>query len=473
MKSLFRIIRRYSLTAGGIMLVILCCNFLVLGYFMFDTVRESNTAGTTRSGMVLREWMDAVGKQLIREEGGGGYTLSEEGNALLDDCEFIWAMALSGEGEIVWERDLPEALKKQYSLIDVASFSRWYLDDYPVRVWSAEELLLVFGAPEGSSSKFSLEYPTSFIQNIFVYIRILICVNLLVVALFALCYGFRFYRSLQPVAAGIEKLSAGEPVCLREKGVAGELAEKLNQTSRILEQQQKKLRQRDRARTEWISGVSHDIRTPLALIIGYADRISEGGAKGLTSEKADSLPGEQRELSTAIRRQCLVIRQLIEDLNLTSKLAYSAQPLRKKRIHPAGLLRECVADLYNEGLDQEYEIEIRIPRTAEQAVIMADEGLLKRALRNLIGNSIRHNGKGVRVMISLYTEGVQVRYRVADTGPGIPEEIAEALKRWDTEEGRNMGLRLTSQIARAHGGELVLLLRKEGGYDAELRVSGE
>lgn len=70
---------------------------------------------------------------------------------------------------------------------------------------------------------------------------------------------------------------------MREKGMASELAGKLNRTSSILQKQKEKLEQRDRARTEWIAGVSHDIRTPLALIMGYSDELSR--EKGLGEEE--------------------------------------------------------------------------------------------------------------------------------------------------------------------------------------------
>ena len=76
-----------------------------------------------------------------------------------------------------------------------------------------------------------------------------------------------------------------------------------------------------------------------------------------------------------ICRQSLVIRQLIQDLNLTSKLAYHAQPLHKTEFSPAILLRECVAEFYNEGMEQNYEIEVAVTEEGEQVRITGDEGL--------------------------------------------------------------------------------------------------
>ena len=86
----------------------------------------------------------------------------------------------------------------------------------------------------------------------------------------------------------------------------------------MLEQQRWNLEKRDTARTEWISGVSHDIRTPLSMVMGYADNLENDAA----------LPEEARKQAGIIKEQSLKIKTLIEDLNLTSKLEYQMQPLR-------------------------------------------------------------------------------------------------------------------------------------------------
>lgn len=98
-----------------------------------------------------------------------------------------------------------------------------------------------------------------------------------------LILGWRFYKSLKPVAQGIESLSLQKKTHLSERGILGELKEQINQTSAILEKQNELLSKRDDARTEWISGVSHDIRTPLSMIMGYADTL--GQDKTLSEEQ--------------------------------------------------------------------------------------------------------------------------------------------------------------------------------------------
>lgn len=451
MKSMLKIIRRYSVTAGIIILVILISNMLVFFGWGYQVAQKSEKTEYRRGTLSF------VSKQL--EEKNGAYVMNPEGEKELEDSAYVWAIALDEEGKTVWEWKVPAEIPREYSLQDVAVFSRWYIKDYPVRVWTHGDLLFVYGCNKNAVSRYSEFMDIEEIKAIPAYFRNMAAVNIFVILLFILCYGYRFYRSMKPIAEGIEKLSSKEPVRLKEKGMTAELAKKLNLTSKTLEEQSRELARRDEARTEWIAGVSHDIRTPLSLIVGYSDKLS----------KDDTLSEEAQKMSETIRRQSLIIRQLISDLNLTSKLAYHAQPLKKSKCSPAVLLRECAADFYNEGLESRYEIEVIVSEDVERTFITADENLIKRALRNLLGNSIRHNPQGCRVTAVLTQQKDKISYLIEDTGNGIPENVVDNIEKQESEI-HIMGLRLTAQIAKAHGGKLDFSKRKEGGYDARLLI---
>ena len=125
----------------------------------------------------------------------------------------------------------------------------------------------------------------------------------------------------------------------------------------------------------------------------------------------------------------------------------------------------------NEGLEQNYEIEVIVTEEGEQVRLTGDLGLWKRALRNLLGNSIRHNPSGCRVTAALKIQEGSVCYEIRDSGPGIPGKIADILEGKGSEEEESvhiMGLRLASQIAAAHGGELQFIRREDGGCDSRL-----
>ena len=150
------------------------------------------------------------------------------------------------------------------------------------------------------------------------------------ILLIYLMLGWFGAKPLRALAEGIDRLAKGDPVQLQQKGATGELAKKLNEAGIHLQKQARLIAQRDAARTSWIAGVSHDLRTPLALIMGYAEQM-EAAARPDT---------EQRSRAAAIRAQSVKIKTLIEDLNLTSKLQYDAQPLRLREVQIGPWLRD-------------------------------------------------------------------------------------------------------------------------------------
>ena len=177
---------------------------------------------------------------------------------------------------------------------------------------------------KGVVSKYMMEMSLSSIRKLPFFLIVMVLANLFMVLILAVLSGYRLYSSLRPVASGIDGLISGKRVLVPEQGLTGELGKKLNQAAAVLDRQRWNLEQRDTARTEWISGVSHDIRTPLSMVMGYADNL----------ENKESLSEEDRRQAGIIKEQSLKIKNLIEDLNLTSKLEYQMQPLRMEEYVP-------------------------------------------------------------------------------------------------------------------------------------------
>lgn len=474
MRSLWKIGSRYMLTAVLVTLLVMSVNVAGFIYWGYQVIKKEENNVRTSFG---RGKMDAAAAEIALQE--GEYRMSPEGYGILEESSFIWAMLIDQEGSVVWSWELPPEIPLHYELTDIAVMSRWYLKDYPVGVWKNSLGLMVYGYDKGSIARFNLVSNLQMIDNFPRYVRNALLLNAVLILGLILVLAWRFYRSLRPVEQGIVRLSSGEAVELPERGSVKELAVRLNRTSAALREKEEKLQRRDDARTDWIAGVSHDIRTPLALITGYSDELMHDGR----------LPGEIRWRAEAIRQQSMVLKELVENLNLASKLEYHSQPLKRTVFSPAVVLRECVAEYYNQGLRKACEITVSIQKEAEGRQLCADRGLLLRLFRNLIGNSIRHNPEGCQVMVSLCSAGDTLRYRFADTGTGIPEEIVEAMSGAEKRTGngaengtgerrRNggvhiMGLRIASQIASAHGGSLRFVRRESGSYDAELELPAE
>lgn len=207
------------------------------------------------------------------------------------------------------------------------------------------------------------------------------------------------------------------------------------------------LARRDNARTQWIAGVSHDVRTPLALILGWAEQLEQDAL----------LPDSSRQKATGIRTQCEKLRTLIDDLNLTSKLEYGAQPLRRKDLRAGPLFRQLVAQFCESPLAERCEITLEQEEPAEQTVLSVDEALLARLLENLLNNSVRHNPKPVNITVHTRQVGERFCLTVADDGIGYPAAVLVALNAAEPAENAPhiLGLYVVQQIAAAHGGRAV------------------
>lgn len=298
MKTVSRMIFCYLLAAFGIAFLVLTVN----GALLIGVVLHYGAKGQ-------QEGFFPVGKF------AESFTRTDDGFAPAPDMEwqkhFAWAMLLGDDGEILWSENLPEELNHAYTVPEVAAFSRWYLKDYPVMAYRNDFGLLVAGKEQGSMTRFDFYMDNDILYPLLSGVGPLLIVDLCLVVAICLILGWRGAKPLREAAAGIGQLAEGKEVHLPQSGAAAELAEKLNQTSRYLQKQNELIRRRDTTRANWIAGVSHDIRTPLALIMGYGEQLAQQAPP----------QSEQQKKAAAICTQSQKIKALIEDLNLTLQAA--------------------------------------------------------------------------------------------------------------------------------------------------------
>lgn len=374
--------------------------------------------------------------------------ISEEAKQKLHQNN-IWAIYLDQNGQSLWSIDLPEEVPESYTIQDVALFSKGYIADYPVFVWNTDDGLLVLGYPKGSYTKLTSNYySVRSIKTLPFFIIGMLATDLLL--LFGAYYHSKrkILRNTEPIVAAVETLSNGKPISLRVRGELSGIAESLNKASRILSKQ-------NQARANWISGVSHDIRTPLSMIMGYAEKMA--------GDKSASC--SIREQAKIVRKQSNTIKELVQDLNLVSQLEYEMQPLHKEEVRLSKIIRSYVAELLNAGISETYTIEIDIVPGAETAVLECDARLISRAVNNLVQNSIKHNPQGCEIRIILEDVENFLLLTVADNGVGLsPEKLHELEEkphymestddRLDLRHG--LGLILVRQIVEAHNGLMTI-----------------
>ncbi len=441
MKNIRRFLRRFL---TGLLLCFLLFAALNLVIFLVGVVQSH--WGYQNFGNDLPARLAQRTSESLSKTEKGGYTLPGSVKSEMKR-QGAWAMLLDGRGKVVWQTDLPNGLPRSYTPAQIAEFSRYYLEDYPVFCWEHSGGLVVLGYPKNSYTK---NFYISSVRNFWMslhWLGLLLGGN---VALLILLYAFLSWRTvkpIEPILNGVQSLSRGEPVLLEEKGLFSEIAAGLNRTSALLRSRNEALKEKEKARTEWIAGVSHDIRTPLSVILGYAGELEED----------ESLPAPARKRCSQICEQGIKLRDLVRDLNLMNRLEYSMQPLSCRPVPAARLLREAVTEFLNGGVGERYRIEIG--SVDETVRISADERLLKRAVTNLLQNSTAHNPDGCSVTVSLKVQGKDCLLEVEDDGVGIEPDRLRHLRSVIRSGlgsvpggGHGLGLRMVSGIARAHGG---------------------
>lgn len=381
------------------------------------------------------------------------YTLSKPAQALLNK-KSAWAMLIDNNGKVVWSNHLPKEIPLQYSITEVAKFSRYFLEDYPVFVWEHTDGLVIVGYPKNSYGKYPLNFPTEWIKSLPYRNVALLIGNIALALLLSVLIGTRLIKSIKPLIEGIHELAKEKPIFVEPKGILVDLANSINDVSMILQRKEMALKERDEARANWIAGISHDIRTPLSMVLGYASQLEEN----------NELEKEQRKQAGIIRSQAEKLRQLVSDLNLVSMLEYEMQPLQIKSIRFSRIAREVATDFLNNGLDEKYTINVKV--ASEEIVVYADEKLLVRAITNLVQNSINHNPDGCEITIETFILDDQETACsiVGDNGKGIQSgelsdlfELPYSSKRkCPVTNGHGLGIPMVAKIAKAHHGEFKL-----------------
>lgn len=375
----------------------------------------------------------------------------------------IWGMFLNPEGNRVWSVNVPDEIPAKYTIGEIAVFSKGYLKDYPVFVRDMEDGLLVLGYPKDRYMKISSNYLSlQMVQRIPLFFAGMIAFDFLVLFLAYYTSKRKILRNTEPILASIEDLSEGKPVSLSVHGELTEVADGLQKASELLSHQ-------NEARANWIRGVSHDIRTPLSMIMGYARRIADQDA-------VDPLVKEQAEI---IVRQSVKIKALVQDLNLVSQLEYEMHPLQKSSVRLAKLVRSYAAEALNSGSLDRCSLTVQIRPEAERVMLDCDGRLLSRAMNNLVQNSIQHNPQGCHICLSLGCTDAEVLFRVCDDGEGLsaeklkeleekPHYIESADERLDLRHG--LGLLLVKQIVGAHHGTVEFSNGEPRGFCVAIKL---
>lgn len=270
------------------------------------------------------------------------------------------------------------------------------------------------------------------------------------------------YRSVTVLEATTKRIAGGE----LDLEVDARGSNEITSLTASLNRMRLALKDEETRRSRFIMGVSHDLKTPLALIKGYAEAIGDGMADDpesrdrsveIIASKVDQLEGMIDDLIGFVKVNTGEWRRKLEPVVLSSFLSSYG-----KRVG-------ADAELLNR------RIECRIDLPSDLAVPM-DDRLVLRALENLVNNALRYTSSGGLVRIGARLEGSHVVVEIADNGPGMEvEELAHIFDPFyrgsasRREQGMGLGLSVVKGVVDSHGWDISVAAEK--GKGSVFRIS--
>ena len=223
-----------------------------------------------------------------------------------------------------------------------------------------------------------------------------------------------------------------------------------------------RLTELDQAKDDFVTNISHELRTPITSVIGYAEMLAAGDAGDL-----DRL---QLGMVEKVQRNAGRLLSLIEDVLAVSRVDAGSFSFTLARVDVRSCAWQACESLEKQALDADLRLAVAAPSGGIH--VLGDAAQLERALVNLISNAIKFTPAGGSVTVRLRVGIGEVRIAVEDTGMGVPEAEAHRLferffrsstAQSEAIQGTGLGLTIVSSIAHAHHGEVGYAPRSGGG----------
>ncbi len=250
-------------------------------------------------------------------------------------------------------------------------------------------------------------------------------------------------RPLDRMAEAARALAAGEHRLIPEEGPAEvqALARAFNEMSRQVQASQQSQR-------DFVANVSHELKTPLTSIQGFAQAILDGTAED---------PQSVQQAARVIHDEAERMHRLVLDLLELARLDAGTADLRHEPVALADLVQAVLERMMPQARQARVTLEAQV---WDEITLLGDGDRLAQVLLNLLDNALKHTPAGGRVTVQVRARGAWAEIRVQDTGEGIPPEVLPRIfERFYQQDqarrgGVGLGLSIAYEIVRAHGGTI-------------------
>lgn len=278
---------------------------------------------------------------------------------------------------------------------------------------------------------------------------------IILVVIFVFVLRSKFYEPLEKLNKAMELLTEGKrkkPVDYSGPREFVDICDRFNIMVSKLEDSENQRKKLMNDKERMMADISHDLKTPITSIQGYAKALSDGIIVDEDKDKYIKIIYEKSKKLT----------ELINIFHEYSKLEHPDFNLIFEKVDLSEYLRAYIALKYEDIVESGFNIEVDIPE--EEMEIKIDKVQLQRVFDNILGNSIKHNEKGTNIYVSLKEKNDIYEIIIADDGKGISKDIAnnifEAFTVGDesrnSKQGSGLGLAIAKTIVNLHGGTIEL-----------------
>ncbi|MCC1495311.1 ATP-binding protein [Alcanivorax sp. 1008] len=268
-------------------------------------------------------------------------------------------------------------------------------------------------------------------------------------------------RPIEQSAALARRLSDGEYQARLPEQRDDELGDLIRSMNRLAHS----LAASSTARERWLADISHELRTPVAVLQGELEALVDG----------IRAPDPQRLAS--LHQEVLHLRHLLDDLHDLALADAGALRYRFVRLDLKALLQDALQAMGGRLAD--HALQLSLQADSQPVMMQGDATRLRQLIDNLLDNSIKYTDRGGQIQVSLQSTAEGIQLTLADSAPGVAEQnhdkLFERLFRVESSRNRELGgaglgLALCRRIAEAHGGNITAAASPLGGLQITVNL---
>ncbi|MBV6705326.1 HAMP domain-containing histidine kinase [Bacillus thuringiensis] len=365
----------------------------------------------------------------------------------------------------------PTGKKKTFSAIQIALNEKepWNHKENTSSFYDANSgnLLVVTAKNEHYYPDYEIE--DVFTKKFLIGCGLILLIVFVYLVILSIWYGNKFGKPLLHAMRWLKNIAGGkyeEPISKKGKPVRFRRSGKEKWSFRLfrdvtssLEHLSITLKKNDamrqvlqQTREEWITGLTHDLKTPLSSIYGYALL--------LESNQYNWTDRDIQQFGSVMKEKSQYMTTLIDDLSLTYQLKNNSLPAQHVNVEINQFVQKVLLQFINNPTLQNQNIEF-VP-SSNKIQYFIEEKWFQRIIENLLVNAVKHNNETTTVIVKLSQNANSFTLSISDDGKGMDEKTKELLferyyRGTNTEEsniGTGLGLAITKQLVHAHNGTI-------------------